>query len=633
MKHKARTKAMSWLLSLALALSLVPGMGLTAQAALPDKVYYRVYDYSDSKLTYTDYEIAGTGATEVTSDTTEWANGTYVVSATTTISSRITVTGTVNLIIFDGATLTAEKGITVSDGNTLNIYMGSSSNSIQSTGQLNATALKDDVHRTSYLGAGIGGYCEQSMSPDGTSNFQKSGCGNINIHGGSIRVQYNVYNDSVAGIGGSLNGAGGNITIYYGSVTAYSNQYASAIGDGNSGSGGNIAVYGGEVNAIVADAKSNSKNGFGGTLTVGKDVQVYALQGSKSPNEDLSGQTNVAPEGGGQVTTFNNSMFTRYTGPAPVSSHEHNFTYSASGDTITATCGADGCTLPEVGGKHTAKLTIKPPANLVYDNKAKAATVEGTIPDVETPSIKYIGRGDTTYESTDAPTEMGNYTASITLSADITGGDPVTASVDFTIKDASYTITIPATLKVADAGWNDAGGITAKGEIAEDKKLTVTATSANEWKLTKTGQQETIAYKLAESGDSTTTYAGATEKTVWDFSVDELAKQGGTNKTMGAVVEEYINKPAGDYADTVTFTAEIRSLLNTITIDGTELIYADGDTWAQIVERNPEKIRIAGSSNNLIWRAQDNPLYIDGRTPVRPTDTIDPSLQYGFVAD
>ena len=113
-----------------------------AYAAVPDKVYYRVYDYSDGKLTYTDNEIAGTGVTEVTSATTEWENGTYVVTATTTISSRITVTGTVNLIIFDGATLTAEKGITVSDDNTLNIYMGNSSNSIQSTGQLNATALE-----------------------------------------------------------------------------------------------------------------------------------------------------------------------------------------------------------------------------------------------------------------------------------------------------------------------------------------------------------------------------------------------------------------------------------------------------------------------------------------------------------
>ncbi|MBQ2577118.1 MAG: hypothetical protein II566_07590, partial [Lachnospiraceae bacterium] len=140
---KMKKRLLSILLSLALVLGMFPGMSLTAYAAVPDKVYYRVYDYSDGKLTYTDNEIAGTDVTEVTSSTTEWADGTYVVPATTTISSRITVTGTVNLIILDGATLTAEKGITVSDDNTLNIYMGNSSNSIQSTGQLNATAVED----------------------------------------------------------------------------------------------------------------------------------------------------------------------------------------------------------------------------------------------------------------------------------------------------------------------------------------------------------------------------------------------------------------------------------------------------------------------------------------------------------
>ena len=36
MEHKARTRALSWLLSLALLLSLIPGMSLTAQAADED---------------------------------------------------------------------------------------------------------------------------------------------------------------------------------------------------------------------------------------------------------------------------------------------------------------------------------------------------------------------------------------------------------------------------------------------------------------------------------------------------------------------------------------------------------------------------------------------------------------------
>ena len=290
-----------------------------AYAAVPDKVYYRVYDYSDGKLTYTDNEIAGTGVTEVTSATTEWTDGTYVVTATTTISSRITVTGTVNLIILDGATLTAEKGITVSDGNTLNIYMGNSSNSIQSTGQLNATA-QDGMDYSAYpdvyevRGAGIGG-CLVLDEMAGSPIIEKLDCGNVNIHGGKINVQNE--SNCVAGIGGSEYGAGGNITIYYSQVTAYGNEYPSAIGAGYYGSGGTVAIYGGDVNAIVTHVYNTTTPGIGASLTVGKDVQVYALSGSKSADEDLSDDTNVAPEGGGQVTTFNNSMFTRYTGPAP----------------------------------------------------------------------------------------------------------------------------------------------------------------------------------------------------------------------------------------------------------------------------------------------------------------------------
>ena len=298
-------------------LVLLAAVATGAYAAVPETVYYREYAYGDSKLTYEDHSIASTDATEVTSSTTEWANGTYVVTATTTISSRITVTGTVNLIILDGAELTAQKGITVSNSNTLNIYMGNSSNSIQSTGKLTANAYRDDDWEGDNMeaGAGIGGWATNKNG----DNYDNDGCGTVTIHGGTVLVNQSDENDNSAGIGnaGFVAKPGGNITIYYSHVTAYSNQYASAIGVGYAlgGSGGTVAIYGGEVNAIVTNYPE--RNGINASLTVGKDVQVYALSGTQSPDVDLSGQTNVAPEGGGQVTTFNRSMFTRYTGPAP----------------------------------------------------------------------------------------------------------------------------------------------------------------------------------------------------------------------------------------------------------------------------------------------------------------------------
>ena len=120
MKHKTRTKALSWLLSLALMLSLVPGMSMTAMA--DSEVSYQEGSWSSNSVAFTAKTAAN--PTTLANDTTAWGSGNwYVVPAGgVTISTRITVTGTANLILTDGTTLTASKGITVADGNALNIY-------------------------------------------------------------------------------------------------------------------------------------------------------------------------------------------------------------------------------------------------------------------------------------------------------------------------------------------------------------------------------------------------------------------------------------------------------------------------------------------------------------------------------
>ena len=154
-------------------------------------------------------------------------------------------------------------------------------------------------------------------------------------------------------------------------------------------------------------------------------------------------------------------------------------------------------------------------------------------------------------------------------------------SVDMT----SYTLTIPATLEVNNSGWNATDGISATGTLEKGKKLTVTADSNGEYALVSDGNK--VNYKLAENGDKNTTYDNATEKTSWEFtSLTDTA----TTKSMGIVVEDYSTKPAGTYTDVVTFMASVEDALNTITIDGVSLSYADGDTWEQIAARNPGKI-------------------------------------------
>ena len=112
--------------------------------------------------------------------------------------------------------------------------------------------------------------------------------------------------------------------------------------------------------------------------------------------------------------------------------------------------------------------------------------------------------------------------------------------------DTSYTLTIPSVLNVSGSGWNATEGISATGTLADGKKLTVTASSANSWAL-KSGDNS-VGYKLATA--STDTEA----TTSWEFT--ELSSTA-TKKDMGIIVENYSSMPAGTYTDTVTFTAKV----------------------------------------------------------------------------
>ena len=96
--------------------------------------------------------------------------------------------------------------------------------------------------------------------------------------------------------------------------------------------------------------------------------------------------------------------------------------------------------------------------------------------------------------------------------------------------DTSYTLTIPSTLNVANSGWNATSGISAMGTLADGKKLTVTASSANSWALKQQDGSETVGYKLATA--STNTEA----TTSWTF--DSLSSTA-TKKDMGIIVEDY----------------------------------------------------------------------------------------------
>lgn len=131
-----------------------------------------------------------------------------------------------------------------------------------------------------------------------------------------------------------------------------------------------------------------------------------------------------------------------YSEPFTVTQHQHSWTYSASGATITAKCTAEGCYLTDGNG---GSVTIAAPAELTYSGEGKPATVTASSdwqgPAASEITISYIKTGKYGPEKLEngaLPTNAGEYTASITVGE---GNNAATASVKYTIQKANPVVT------------------------------------------------------------------------------------------------------------------------------------------------------------------------------------------------
>lgn len=235
------------LLSLACALVLCLGLPTTALAA-------RSVPYIDGDgNSKTIFE-----ATEITSGHTKLTSGWYVVYGDVTISERIEVKGDdptmcyVSLILADGCTLTASKGIGVEEGASLFIY-----------GQSEDEGTMGKLYASNSAGAAAIG---------GNSNLYLDTNGPITINGGMIEAKSSW---TGAAIGGGWNDPGGPVTINGGVVSAYATHDSAAIGGGGGSGvynkGGTVEIAGGSVTAISAAGAAiggGSGNSDHGTLTI-----------------------------------------------------------------------------------------------------------------------------------------------------------------------------------------------------------------------------------------------------------------------------------------------------------------------------------------------------------------------------
>nr|MCR4764230.1 DUF6273 domain-containing protein [Lachnospiraceae bacterium] len=131
-----------------------------------------------------------------------------------------------------------------------------------------------------------------------------------------------------------------------------------------------------------------------------------------------------------------------------VTVHAHNFIYAAgtgeNANTITATCSADGCTLPESSagpGDHVATLTISANGGTYDGTTAYGATITDANSIQGDAKVQYQKKTDGSYGTATetVPTDAGDYKASITV-----GG--ATASVEYTIAQADPTANAPTGL-------------------------------------------------------------------------------------------------------------------------------------------------------------------------------------------
>ncbi len=203
-----------------------------------------------------------------------------------------------------------------------------------------------------------------------------------------------------------------------------------------------------------------------------------------------------------------------YSEPFTVTRHQHSWTYTASGATITASCTDTTCTSPNGGS-----VTIKAPAELTYSGEGKPATVaassdwQGPAASGVTISYTKMGmNGPEALENGALPTNAGEYTASIKVGE-------ATASVTYTIGKATtkaedFTFTAPTSLtydgNVKSATVSPADDVIVKYYDKDGKEA-----------APKNAGEYTVKIDVAES----TNYAAANGLTAdgWKFSITKAA--------------------------------------------------------------------------------------------------------------
>lgn len=244
----------------------------------------------------------------VEDETTSW-NGEggeawYVVNEDAEIDERVEVSGTVNLVLCDGATLTAEKGIHVTGENSLTIYgQEAGDGKIEVGANDNQAAIGGNSDEPGGILIISGGTIDANGGVNaagiGGGFGGKGTAGNITINSGNVYAKGGI---QAAGIGGGIYasgvGDGEKIVINGGEVEAIGGSNAAGIGGGMSGVGGDIEINGGSITAKGINGGAGIGSGFG---SKGDENRIYITGGKVYAIGSSLDGTGSAGIGGGHL--------------------------------------------------------------------------------------------------------------------------------------------------------------------------------------------------------------------------------------------------------------------------------------------------------------------------------------------
>ena len=385
------------------------------------------------------------------------------------------------------------------------VYVVGSSSTFKMTGGSIGGTNENDAN-TADRGGGVCVDCGKftmSASADG-QNIPSITGNNATENGGGVCVSKNgsfemsgsscITNNKADSYGGgvNINYASATFTMKGGSITgnnAYKSDYISTFGGGVCVGSGIFTVSGevtvtdntkggtkGADGKFTGDTKNNVYLSTGKTITIGTDklsegaqlgVTVSGDYGdypfTSGWNDNMSDKTPsdyFISDTDGYVAKLNGSELKMVT-------HVHNWTYAASGDTITATC--KNCSNNNGNDFSGGSVTIQKPEKTKFnDGKDENAKVESVGWFGKAPSVAYAVKDGNALSA--APVNAGTYTAGITLGN-------VTVSVTYIIDKATQT---------APTGLTTKGDIknSGTGEIkntAEDMEYNISANATTGW--------------------------------------------------------------------------------------------------------------------------------------------------------